>query len=231
VQNLLDLSKAPQQETQRQHANSSVMVVETLPKAVFFAPTRFRSKDAREVFRRIRESLPYDPSEKWKLLFPAAFADEGLYTFFDLNEYHEHLRWLIDDSGVQLRSTKHMLKSDDGHRIVVQLLNALFRAYCSRKGIFFDKEHSRFYFPPNPDGTEKEYSYLGRNRNTTKKLAYPPQKRSTGEFKGFWIHVAAGIRFIKAAENVFLLSIRPERHLTVDGRLPMPKDRSESYTN
>src|SRR5690606_33812714 len=135
-----------------------------------------------------------------KLLFPAAFADGGLYTFFDLNQYYDELRWLIDESAIKVKPTRQMLKNDSGHRIVVQLLNSLLKSYCSRKGIFFDKEHSRFFFPPNPDGTEKSFTYLGRNRNTTKKLAYPPKKRSSGEFKGFWIHIAAGIRFIKAGD-------------------------------
>ncbi len=69
-------------------------------------------------------------------------------------------------------------------------------------------------------------SYRPLNRQTeSRQVAWEEKRKSTGEGKGFWWHLAAGLRFHRTADDQWCLSIRPERHLTTNGEIPLPPEK------
>jgi hypothetical protein len=50
---------------------------------------------------------------------------------------------------------------------------------------------------------------------------WQPRKRKTGEPKKFWWHLAAGIKFHQVADLQWVLTLRPERHVTKDSIEPL----------
>jgi hypothetical protein len=63
-------------------------------------------------------------------------------------------------------------------------------------------------------------------------VVWEPKRKTTGEGKGFWWHLGAGIRFHRVAEKQWCLSLRPERHLTSDGITPLaPKQIGRRVTS
>jgi hypothetical protein len=108
----------------------------------------------------------------------------------------------------------------------VTLLNRAMYKYTATLGVRYDPAHRRYYFPAEKSGEERVVRYRPRNMATgERKVAWKPKRRSTGERKGFWWHLAADLRFHRMSDDQWCLSIRPERHLTSDGLMPLPPER------
>ena len=106
------------------------------------------------------------------------------------------------------------------------LLNRAMYKFTERLGLRFDPTHMRFYFPVLKQGQERSVDYRPLNRQSqNRQVAWEEKKKSTGEGKGFWWHLAAGLRFYRMADDQWCLSIRPERHLTTNGEIPLPPEK------
>lgn len=55
-----------------------------------------------------------------------------------------------------------------------------------------------------------------------RKVVWQPVTRSTGLAKDYWWHRAANLQFHQFTNLQWGLSIRPERHLTIDSEQPLP---------
>ncbi len=70
-------------------------------------------------------------------------------------------------------------------------------------------EHRRFYFPVEEKRKERSVVYRPPNMARSERLvAWEPKRKSTGEGKGFWWHLAARLRFEQMSDDQWCLSIR-----------------------
>jgi len=210
----------PTVPTQREKILSSLLSVTYLPDAVFEARCGYGDRQD----GLVKEHLVY-PSDKTELV---RFLVRGkkLYTFHDLRHPDGPFQSVIDLDSVHKTPSKRFWATAEGHRRFITLLNRAMYKHTAMKDIRFDPVHRRYYFPVLEKGKERELSYRPLNKTTeTRKVAWEPKTKATGKSKGYWCHLAAGLRFHRMGDNQWCLSIRPERHLTVDGETPLPPER------
>lgn len=89
-----------------------------------------------------------------------------------------------------------------------------------------DREHRRYYFPPLEPGQPRavEYTPLNKKR-ASRAVVWQPKRKATGEVRPYWFHRAVSLRFLRTAEQSWVLSIRPELRITVDGVEESPSEK------
>jgi hypothetical protein len=215
------ISSKEETEQEPEYSNevihSSLLSVSHLPDAVFAAPCAFRDGQEDEVKKR----LMY-PDDK-DVLVRFLLREGRLFTFHNLNDAKGPFADVIDRRSVEPLRAVELWADAEGKRRYVTLLNRALFKFTSNLGIRYDPGHYRFFFPVEETGKEREVEYRPLNANkATRKVAWQPKRKSTGEKKKHWWHLAAGIRFHQMAGMQWCLSLRPERHLTSDDTTPLP---------
>lgn len=200
---------------------STVLKVSALPQAVFSAPCAFGESQYDEVKSRVihpksdKETDPY-------ILTPFVLKGGRLFAFQDLSASNP-FNSVIDSNKVKQYKATEMWDDPDWMRVYINLLNRSLYKYAGHLQVRYDPEHKRFYFPVLEDGKERTVTYRSPNRDEQdRQVAWEPKFRHDGSGKGFWFHLAAGLKFHKVDDLQWCLSIRPERHLTKDGTEPLP---------
>lgn len=208
---------APKPKHVVENIHSAMLPVTHLPEAVFSAPCKYR--DRQEELVRQRMAYPEDRSQIVRFIL----RDEKLYTFHNLNDPRGPFSKVVDRRCIEPHRAIDMWKDAEGKRRYVTLLNRALYRYTTNFGIRYDPAHYRFYFPATHDGKEREVEYRPLNTKTARRMvAWQPKRKATGEVRNFWWHLGAGLRFDQMADLQWVLSIRPERHLTSDGKTPLP---------
>ena len=220
VAKLREEPPAAKSQTLEELLHSTMLPLTHLPANVFTAPCKYGDD-----FEKVRASIFY-PNHDRRQLFPFILRDNRLYTFQDLsrrdNAFQDSINWR-QASGIP---SETFWANGEGHRRFIDLLNRALRKHVGRFRIFWEKDHHRYYFPVNVKGEERIVVYRPLNASETdRKVAWCPRKRSTGEPRNFWWHLAAGLRFEHVAAKQWYLAIRPERHLTQDGETPLPPEK------
>lgn len=199
---------------------SSLLPVTHLPDAVFHAACGY--SDRQESL--VKEHLVYPSDEDELVRF--LIREKKLYTFHDLRNPDGPFKDVIDHDSVEKTQSRKLWATAEGHRRFLTLLNRAMYKHTAKRGIRFDPTHHRYYFPVHKVGTKRKQKYRPLNKAIeSRNVAWQPITKATGEGKGYWIHLAAGLRFHRMADNQWCLSIRPERHLTTDGETPLAPEK------
>jgi hypothetical protein len=199
---------------------SSLLPVTHLPMAVFAAPCGYGDRQDAV----IKQYLKYPKDQEQLVRF--LVREKTIFSFHDLRDPDGPFSPVIDVNKVEKYRSERYWTTAEGHRRFVTLLNRAMYRYTARLGINFDPAHQRFYFPVQKTGEERSVAYRPLNQQSkTRQVAWEEKKRTTGEGKGFWWHLAAGMRFHRLADDQWCLSIRPERHLTTNGVIPLPPEK------
>lgn len=212
-------------ELRNERIQSTLLPVTHLLQAVFSAPCAFLQSEEGEGKQRIiypKRASDNDPYE----LAPFILREGKLFAFHDLRQPRNPFSGVIDNNKVEKTRATEMWQDAEGKRRYITLLNRSLYKYTARLGVRYDPEHRRFYFPVEEKGKERKVVYRSPNREHSERGgAWEPKRKSTGEGKGFWWHLAAGLHFHQVGEEQWCLSIRPERQLTTDSETPMPPHR------
>lgn len=218
------LSKPVPEETKpliAEKIQSTVLKVSALPQAIFSAPCAFGESQYDEVKSRVihpkreKETDPY-------ILTPFVLKEGRLFAFQDLSVPNPFSS-VIDSNKVKQYKATEMWSDPDWKRVYINLLNRSLYKYAGHLQVRYDPEHKRFYFPVLADGVERTVKYRSPNRDEQdRQVAWEPKFRHDGSGKGFWFHLAAGLKFHQVDDLQWCLSVRPERHLTKDGTEPLP---------
>jgi hypothetical protein len=213
-------SAPPATELKQEIIHSSLLPLTHLPFVVFSAPCHFTDRQEDEVKRRIR--YPDDRSVLVRFLI----REGKLYSFHDLRDPNGPFSQVIELRAVERCRSSVFWQDAESHRRFVTLLNRAMYKHTATLGVRFDPTHWRYYFPAEAAGKERVARYRPLNMASGERnVAWEPKRRSTGEGKGFWWHLAADLRFHRMAGDQWCLSIRPERHLTSDGLTPLPAEK------
>lgn len=207
---------ALQQVAERLHL--SVLPVIGLPSWVASASLRRRVAGEGEIARSL--SLPPQGSS---VVFPFIVRESRLWSFADLRDgVHPFAEWI--DSDIEVTDVASMLGSEEGSRRFVTLLNRGLGRHLGALGVRFDREHQRYWFLQARDGGERRITYTTKGGRISHKPVVHHARRKSGEEKAEWFHEAARLRFERFGDS-WVLTVRPEFHITLDGREAMPAHR------
>jgi hypothetical protein len=200
-------------EIQSEMLRSTCFAVTQMPGQVFSAPCAFKAGDEQEVRKRRR-------FDNYDGLTPFFLAEGKLFTLCDLRDKNNPFREVIANSKLAMSPVEQLSNDPEGTNRIVRLLNTALRQKLGREAITYDREHHRYYFLSKAAGQPRTFEYRSiTDRKTSRNTVWQP-KRKTGEPRKFWYHLAAGINFRKVSRQSWILTIRPERHLTKDGKEP-----------
>lgn len=194
---------------------ASILPISHLPRFVFAANTVYRKTNIFDLFDVLNANAAQN------LLCAFELREKKLYTFFDLFDPENPFREAYEQSSVVRLKSDELWQQSDMFRLYVTLLNRSLTNYLKKRGIAYDAQHYRYYFRPQRDGIERKFSYRSlAGRSTEKSVVHQPITRKTGQPKPYWVHCAANLSFQQVAARQWVLTIRPERHLTRDGYEP-----------
>jgi len=196
--------------------HSTLLPVTHLPAAIYSSPCRFSTSQEWEIKQAI--VWPGDDTE----LVPFLLLDHRLFAFHNLHNKDNPFRAVIDPRDITVHKAADLWQTADGMRLYKNLLNRALFKYTTKLRIQYDPLHKRFFFPPMPDGTQRSITYQPLQKSkSTRKVAYPPLNKSTGQPRNYWLHLACRLQFKQVANQEWCLSVRPERHLSKDGKEPL----------
>lgn len=145
-----------------------------------------------------------------------------LYAFQDMNEDGNPFEPFVPGQSAERFRAEEWWDHPDQLRWYVDLLNRSLHKLTGRRGLHFDREHRRYYFPMGEAGHGVDVPYRPLNQaSTTRKVVWEPKNRKTGEGRGRWFHQAVSLRFTHYGQGRWCLGIRPELRVTVDGYTPL----------
>jgi hypothetical protein len=210
----------PQQGLKSEVIPGTLLTATHLPTVVFAAPCPF--DDGQE--DAVKQYISY-PTRREELV-PFLLREKKLIAFHDLQIPNNPFAVVIDRQNVEIRRALDLWRDAEGKRRYTTLMNRSLYKHTGRLAIRYDPTHYRFYFPATEKGRERVVWYRSvSGKQTKRKVVWQPKRRSTGERRNFWWHLAARLRFHQMAELQWCLSIRPERHLTRDGESPLPSEQ------
>lgn len=196
--------------------HSTMLRVSQLPRYVYSAECDYTERQKDEV----RLLILYDGVPREELL-PFILRENRLFAFQDLTAFDNPFAKIANPVGALQIPTEDFCSEPEGRRRFVSLLNSAIAKHCGRRKVLFDKDHHRFYFVPLERGVDRTETYSTlTGRTDSRNAVWNPKRRSTGEGRPYWLHLAANLSFHQMAASQWCLSVRPERHVTKDGETP-----------
>lgn len=210
------LKPAPPQ-MQRELVDLSLLPVVDLPGHVWRARARYRTTD---------EIAAHLPRPKGMQVLPFVVNSGRVWAFHDLTQPKGPFHQVVDLTADVERVEAVSMLSSESRSIYVWLLNAALREALRRRGVRHDKRHDRYYFLADHETIARRVAAktkTGRNQ-TAKNVVRREGERSENP-RDVWWHLAAQLRFEEFGVGAWGLTIRPEFHLTSDGREPLDPRR------
>ena len=189
----------------------SLMPVSELPGTLWRAKSLFRTG------AEVREHLPRPKGDQ---VLPFVLLKGEIWAFHDLTDVKGPFKQVVDPKSAQQLDAATVLKSD--RNIYVWLLNGALRESLIRRGVRFDRAHNRYYFlEDHEEITRRVKAKTKTGRAQSAKKVVRQEGEGTDHPRDIWWHLAAQLRFEQFAASSWGLTIRPEFHLTKDGREPL----------
>ncbi len=163
----------------------------------------------------------------WPNKFLIAYIVRGvkLFTFTNLDHFKQPFAESIEKKTVTREESTLWWPEPEKRNLFVTLLNRSLSKFTGRKNLDFDQRHNRYFFQPHSAGEVLEVQYQPLNQaKAPRKVVWQPVTKKTGLAKNYWLHKAVSLRFILTNKHDWCLSIRPELHITSDGRLAYPSE-------
>ena len=195
--------------------HSSMLPISHLPFVVFSANTQYNKSNIQDLFDALNSTTDKN------ILYTFELRDKKLYAFDNLATPNNPFRGNYDQTTVRILKSTDLWASPDDRRLYVGLLNRALRGFLFQRRLKFDARHNRYYFLPEPNDIKRTFKYISlAGKRTTKTVVNNPVTRVTGEPKPYWVHLAANLSFQQIGCRQWVLTIRPEKHLTTDGFEP-----------
>lgn len=196
---------------------TNLLPVKTLPKRAWQGTTSYQLDS--EIREQISDSCP-----------PFCISEGRLYTLEDLNSPNSVLRSYCDSSDVKEFSLlPGWLDNQKLRGLYIFLLNQLIELHSNSRGLRYQKEHKRYYFPRENENDlyfKKEWSNSLTGIKVSGRIVakyYQYGKDS------FWRHLAANLTF-KQFGKKWYLQILPKYFFTSDGKTPWEREKVGPYT-
>src|SRR5258708_11131014 len=190
----------------------SLLPVSELPDTIWRATPLFRTGE------EVGEHLPRPRGDQ---VLPFVLLKGEVWAFHDLSDIRGPFKQAVDPGTAERHSAARLLKTDDNN-IYVWLLNGALRQALLRRGVRLDRGHNRYYFLPDHETiTRRVEARTKTGRAQSAKKVVRQEGERTDHPRDIWWHLAAQLPFEQFAASSWGLTIRPEFHLTKDGREPL----------
>lgn len=200
-----------QQPHIREVVHSTLLPVERMPAYVFGTPYEGVERIVQTQLGALRNGE----------MAPFVVRGKMLYAFQDLAEPGNPFEPVVGSQPVDQFHTEEWWADPDHLGWYLELLNRTLNKLTGRRGLQLDREHRRYFFPQAEPGVERAVDYRPLNRKrASRTVAWQPKKKATGEARPYWYHRAVALRFLRTGRRSWVLSIRPELRITMDGVNP-----------
>jgi hypothetical protein len=192
--------------------HSTLLPVEQMPKYIYGGRCELSEGEVQRQLRPLRhgEMAPY------------IVRGKRLYAFQDLAEAGNPFELVMGGQKVTPEPVRAWWENPDRLGWFLQLLNRALNKLTGRRGLQLDREHRRYYFAPSEPGVGLAVTYRPLNqRRKSRPVVWQPKRKSTGEPRSYWYHRAVALKFLRVTARSWVLSIRPELRITVDGMTPL----------
>jgi hypothetical protein len=194
----------------------SLLPLSKLPDTAWKATSQFRTA------AEVGEHLPRPMRNQ---VLPFVLTKGEVWAFHDLTNSKGPFKEAVDPASAERLDGATLLKSEN-RNIYVWLLNAALRGALLRRGVRYDRDHDRYYFLADHENINRRVEAKTKTgRNQWAKKVVRQEGERTEQPRDIWWHLAAQLRFEEFAPNFWGLTIRPEFHLTKDGRAPLDPRR------
>lgn len=203
-------------ELHEEAVDVSILPVTAMPQRIYVAPTEYRTTE------EVAERLPRPRRHEEVLAF--VLSAGHVWAFHDLRDARGPFAKAVDFNAAEERTVAEV--TAERPTMYLWLLNTMLRRSLRRRGVGHDRDHDRYYFLPDHETITRwvtAKSKLGRLQN--KKKVVRQQGEVSGNLRDVWWHLAASLRFEEFAPGQWGLTLRPEYHLTSDGRTPLDPRR------
>ena len=215
----------PESEYVTETVHSPLLPVVVMPKYVYLLSCEYSDRDERLVKERLRT---HGNSE----MHPFIIRGGWIYCFQNPEDTNSAFHELQQGELIERLDVNDWIADPDAERQFQQLLNRALNKLTGRKGLNFDKTHKRYYFMPKAFGEPLSIQYKGMNQATAERsVVWQPITRKTGLPKNYWLHRAVQLRFMRTAEQAWVLSIRPGFHVSTDGHKRYPSENIGKRVN
>ncbi len=185
--------------------HSSVLPIERVPMNIYCAtPKTFAPEEIRA---EVSKQTPY------------ILHNKQLLTFESLTKKENAFAAITDWRQATKEPAAGWWRDPDKQRLYVYLLGRCLNKITGPFGLMLDRKKKRYYFMPTTPGTERKVKYRPLNQNTSEiNVVWQPIQKSRGEPYGYWLHRAISFRFLLVSEKQWLLALRPEFHVTSNGK-------------
>jgi len=203
--------------------HSTMLPVERMPLWVYSKPCTVSGED------RVKEEIDWPRDDR---LCPFILKSGRLFCFNDLTQ-PSHPFSRITTGSWEKETAESWWTDQDKLGWYLELCGRSLNKLTGRKGLWLDKEHRRYYFPPlgdaqNPAPRTAHYKPLYQN-TSNRSVAWQPLSKKTQQARPYWYHLAVALKFLQVARRSWVLSIRPELRVTKDGFTPVAAAKTGSY--
>lgn len=153
---------------------------------------------------------------------PFTLHDGRLWAFQDLRSPSSPFARSLDRASTERLEVAELAANEDYHRVLVDLLNRCLNKLTGRLGLAYNRRPRRFYFPTEPENDCRSVPYDAppSGRKQPLAIAWRPIRKATGEPRPYWLHRAVGLGWVDIGDNQWILTVRPELHVTENGTDP-----------
>jgi hypothetical protein len=208
--------RVPSVQVEPDTVDLSLLPVSALPAVVW---------NAESLFRTTEEVAAHLPRPRGTQVLPFVLLSGRVWAFHDLSEAKGPFNQTVKPLTAERIDAEQLLKSDD-RNVYVWLLNAALRRALIRRGVRHDRAHDRYYFLADHETvTRRVEARTKTGRRQSAKKVVRQEGEGTESPREVWWHLAAQLRFEEFSPGAWGLTIRPEFHLTKDGREPLDPRR------
>jgi hypothetical protein len=153
-------------------------------------------------------------------LTPFLQMKRRIWAFHDLSRPDGPFSKVVQRNTTTSEEARAMWSTDDGRRRYVRLLEKVLHLHLVERGLEWDRERRRYWFPAEVGGGHRVTEVRSRSgQPRTRLVAYEQQCRSAPA-SGPWRHWALECQFERVGSG-WALTIRPAYQWTTDGSTPL----------
>lgn len=205
---------------QQERLFSNLLPVRRAPSLTHASTTYKTTDDVREELKKSKQGGDWPPF---------CVVGDRLYTFGNLRYEGCPLRPYCDNDAESLTWEEWLESDPDRQNDYVFMLNQLLGKLCRQRGLRYNKDFDRTYFPRANDTDTTFRRDWFSIRSNQKAPARIVAKYYEYGFHKFWRHLACHLSFVYV-NHVWFLRIIPKYFFTTDGLTPWDSALVGSYT-
>jgi hypothetical protein len=153
-------------------------------------------------------------------LTPFLHLKHRIWAFHDLSRPDGPFAKVVQRNTTTRQDAREMWSTEDGHRRYVRLLDKVLNLYLIERGLEWDRERDRYWFPADTDGRHRLEEVRTTTGQLRRRVVADEQKYRSGAATGPWRHWALECRFESVGDS-WALTTRPVYQWTSDGSTPL----------